>query len=60
MSDGGATETAFVLLVTAIFIALKIANYIDWSWWCVLSPLWIGALIVLLLSVLTILLMKWE
>jgi hypothetical protein len=25
------------------FIVLKLAGVIDWSWWWVLSPLWIGA-----------------
>lgn len=28
-----------VLLV--VFIILKLTNNIDWSWWWVLSPLWI-------------------
>jgi hypothetical protein len=23
-----------------VFIVLKLTNYIDWSWWWVLSPLW--------------------
>lgn len=29
-----------VLLV--VFIVLKLTNVIDWSWWWVLSPVWIG------------------
>jgi hypothetical protein len=40
-----------VLLV--VFIVLKLCGVIAWSWWWVLSPLWITlaiALIVLLLS----------
>ncbi len=24
-----------------LFIALKLTNHIDWSWWWVLSPVWI-------------------
>lgn len=28
-------------LYLCIFITLKITNFIDWSWWWVLSPLWI-------------------
>lgn len=31
---------------TAIFVVLKLLEKIDWSWWWVLSPLWV----VLLLS----------
>lgn len=32
-------------LLTLLFVGLKLTHYIDWSWWWVLSPLWItGAL----------------
>jgi len=34
----------FVGLLTILFIALKLTGYIAWSWWWVLSPLWISAL----------------
>lgn len=27
--------------LTILFIGLKLTNYIDWSWWWTLSPLWI-------------------
>lgn len=37
-SSGG---IGFVGLLTILFIALKLTNYIDWSWWWVLSPIWI-------------------
>lgn len=30
------------------FIVLKLTNYIDWSRWWVLAPLWTQAIIVLL------------
>lgn len=29
-------------LLTTVFIVLKLTHVIDWSWWWVLSPLWIG------------------
>lgn len=29
-------------LLTVLFVGLKLTNCIDWSWWWVLSPLWIG------------------
>lgn len=29
-------------LLTVLFVGLKLTNHIDWSWWWVLSPLWIG------------------
>ena len=31
----------FVGLLTILFIGLKLTGYIAWSWWWVLSPLWI-------------------
>ena len=38
-SSGG---VGFVGLLTIVFIALKLTDYIDWSWWWVLSPIWIS------------------
>lgn len=32
----------FIGLLTILFIGLKLTGYIAWSWWWVLSPLWIG------------------
>ena len=29
-------------LLTLLFVGLKLTGHIDWSWWWVLSPLWIG------------------
>lgn len=39
----------FVGLLTIAFIVLKLLGKITWSWWWVLSPLWINAGIVLLI-----------
>lgn len=47
-SSGG---IGFAGLLTIAFIVLKLTHYIDWSWWWVLSPLWIGLAIVLLILV---------
>jgi hypothetical protein len=38
-SSGG---IGFAGLLTILFIGLKLTNYIAWSWVWVLSPLWIG------------------
>lgn len=32
-------------LLTIVFITLKLTHVIAWSWWWVLSPLWIGVLL---------------
>lgn len=37
----------FAGLLTIVFITLKLTGYIAWSWWWVLSPLWISALVVI-------------
>lgn len=30
------------VVVATVFIILKLVGVINWSWWWVLSPLWIG------------------
>jgi len=43
-SSGG---TSFTGLLTILFIGLKLTGHVTWSWWWVLSPIWIHTLIVL-------------
>jgi hypothetical protein len=50
-SSGG---VGFVGLLTIVFIALKLIGIIDWSWWWVVSPIWIVALFVVFLIVLSL------
>ena len=38
-----------ILLV--VFIVLKLVGTIDWSWWWVLSPLWISVIMWLIIYV---------
>lgn len=45
------------LLLT--FIILKLVGVVDWSWWWVLSPIWIPV-IVLLLAVLILLIVLYR
>jgi hypothetical protein len=48
-----------VVLLTVLFVGLKLTNYIDWSWWWVVSPIWISFLVGLtLVGGLTALFMK--
>ena len=37
-SNGG---IGFIGLLTILFIGLKLGKLIAWSWWWVLSPIWI-------------------
>lgn len=32
----------FAVLLTIAFVVLKLCHVIDWSWWWVLSPIWIS------------------
>ena len=49
-SSSGGIGLASVL--TIVFVVLKLADVIDWSWVWVLSPLWIGGSIGLTILVL--------
>lgn len=35
--------SVFPSVLTVLFIGLKLTGLISWSWWWVLSPMWIGA-----------------
>ena len=48
ISSGG---IGFTGLLTILFIALKLIGVITWSWFWVLSPIWISALIVLVVFI---------
>jgi len=41
-SSGG---LGFTGALTILFIGLKLGHVINWSWWWVLSPMWISVLI---------------
>jgi len=41
----------FLGLLTILFIALKLTKVIGWSWWWILSPLWIPSCICLLVII---------
>ena len=60
-SSSSSSGIGFTGLLTIVFIVLKLTNYIDWSWWWVLSPLWIsfGVVIGILLLVLIGFIAKW-
>ncbi len=38
-------KIGFTGLLTVLFVGLKLAGIITWSWLWVLSPLWIGLLV---------------
>lgn len=54
MNNGTRSGMSFISVLTVIFIVLKLCKVITWSWWRVLSPIWIswGLGLVLILFVL--------
>lgn len=50
-SSGG---IGFTGLLTIVFIVLKLLGKIDWSWFWVLSPIWISFLIALIVFVIAL------
>lgn len=41
-------------LLTVLFVALKLTGYISWSWWWVVSPIWISFSLVLFIAIVVI------
>lgn len=42
------------VILFVIFLILKLMEYIDWSWWWVTSPLWIVAILYIIIVILSI------
>ena len=40
-SSSSSSGIGFAGLLTVAFVVLKLTNVIAWSWWWVLSPVWI-------------------
>jgi hypothetical protein len=53
-SGGVGCTGPLVALLTTLFVGLKLTDNIDWSWWWVLSPLWIYAAYVALVIVVAV------
>lgn len=41
-SNSSGATIGFTSLLTLLFIGLKLGKVINWSWWWVLSPIWIS------------------
>ena len=44
----------FVSGLQLLFIYLKLTNHINWSWFWVLSPLWIGLVLVVIVTIIMV------
>lgn len=48
-SNGGNGVLSILLIA---FVILKLCHVIDWSWWWVLSPLWIPFILLIIIIIL--------
>ncbi len=57
MSESNTTNSGigFTGLLTIVFLTLKLLGKITWSWWWVLSPIWITiAIMILIIAIVAI------
>ncbi len=54
---GGSID--FGTLLTVLFVGLKLTHFINWSWWWVLSPLWISAGVLVVALVIAFIIYMW-
>lgn len=50
-SSSSSSGIGFTGLLQVAFIVLKLCKVINWSWWWVLSPLWISSIIWIILLI---------
>ena len=58
-SSSSSSGVGFGGLLTVAFVVLKLTGVIDWSWWWVLSPVWIGAAIAIVILAIIALVFWW-
>lgn len=58
MEKQNSSGIGFFGLLTILFIGLKLTNYIQWSWWWVLSPIWISFSIAIVIFIIILLVIK--
>lgn len=51
MENNNSGGIGFVGLLTIVFIVLKLTDTISWSWWWVLSPMWIAASLIVVMFI---------
>ena len=57
-SNNSSSGIGFSGLLTVLFVGLKLTNYINWSWWWVLSPLWMTTALALVIFIIMFIGMK--
>lgn len=54
-TKSSSSGVGFTSLLAIVFITLKLLGKIEWSWWWVLSPIWISVSVGLLLLAIVLL-----
>lgn len=55
-NEGTAVIRRILELLLVVFIVLKLTGVITWSWWWILSPLWIPLAIALIVTIIFLIL----
>lgn len=50
MNDNKTVGVGICDVLAIVFVVLKLVGVISWSWWWVLSPIWIPVVIILILG----------
>lgn len=59
-SSSSAGGIGFTGALTIAFIVLKLTGVITWSWWWVLSPLWIGFILFVVFVAILLVVALWK
>ena len=57
--NNNSSGIGFAGLLTIVFIVLKLLGKIDWSWWWVLSPIWISIFLVVVIIIVSATILAW-
>lgn len=57
-SSNSSSGIGFIGLLQIAFIVLKLCKVINWSWWWILSPLWISTIIFMAIYIIIIITIK--
>lgn len=59
INNNSSSGIGFAGLLTVAFIVLKLLGKITWSWWWVLSPIWISILFVIVIVIISATILAW-
>jgi len=48
MKEGSGVASISTTLLLITFLVLKLTGVIDWSWWWILSPIWIPIVLLII------------